>query len=560
MQQVLVQLEKMDSNTDGQLDEHELTAGFGSASTARRILAKYDEDGDGMLSKAELSKMRDALSQQSPQKVTADSGSEDNSEDESAASRLSSVQQEALDLLRRMEALARESQEARGESPRGDSQSLEPRSSRSSRSPLSPRPPRSDRVRRRRVDDQSSPRSRPRPTRPTRQADVGDASEVKVSAQGGGEGGSGTSQHQRKRQKDVQRSKVSRAYGGLGRMVGPFSNHPSDEEATGAAGAAGADRKAPRSHRPMSAPPPSSLSEGRGIRNNRRSKLKAGKRAWRNECRWWRQQFQAVNDQLEYLHESPLMQSNMETPSPVPGSEAHKNAQPPQQVAQGTPGDGGDGTYGYGAYPGQGSEEEGDAGAGIFPILVARPQTSDTPTSAVSAASAPPGRSFSPQPPPYVGGGSGGDLDGGRLEHHHHLGKEISVGVEGVEGVDGVDGSGSGGGGGGGGSGGGGGGGGEGHSRRRRARHVRQPHVFPSSRNVEERQARGQIAYWKKELQKHQMMRMYTGQGAGQGDGAQDTIGEGIEGVEGGDRKTRRPRPPGSHSRLATHSSAPPKS
>ena len=71
-------------------------------------------------------------------------------------------------------------------------------------------------------------------------------------------------------------------------------------------------------------------------------------------CRWWRQQFQAVNDQLEYLHESPLMQSNMETPSPMPGSEAHKNAQPPQQVVQRTPGDGGDGTYGYGAYPGQG--------------------------------------------------------------------------------------------------------------------------------------------------------------------------------------------------------------
>ena len=69
-QQVLEQLERMDSNSDGQIDEHELTAGFGSASTARGILAKYDEDGDGMLSKAELSKMRDALSQ-SPHKVTA---------------------------------------------------------------------------------------------------------------------------------------------------------------------------------------------------------------------------------------------------------------------------------------------------------------------------------------------------------------------------------------------------------------------------------------------------------------------------------------------------------
>ena len=54
----------MDKNKDGMIDEDELQAGFGSASTAKGILGKYDEDGDGKLSKAELRKMRGVLCQQ----------------------------------------------------------------------------------------------------------------------------------------------------------------------------------------------------------------------------------------------------------------------------------------------------------------------------------------------------------------------------------------------------------------------------------------------------------------------------------------------------------------
>jgi hypothetical protein len=59
-----VHLENMDTNKDGLVDEDELQAGFGSASTAKGILGKYDEDGDGKLSKAELRKMRGVLCQQ----------------------------------------------------------------------------------------------------------------------------------------------------------------------------------------------------------------------------------------------------------------------------------------------------------------------------------------------------------------------------------------------------------------------------------------------------------------------------------------------------------------
>ena len=57
-------LANMDKNKDGMIDEDELQAGFGSASTAKGILGKYDEDGDGKLSKAELRKMRGVLCQQ----------------------------------------------------------------------------------------------------------------------------------------------------------------------------------------------------------------------------------------------------------------------------------------------------------------------------------------------------------------------------------------------------------------------------------------------------------------------------------------------------------------